>query len=1661
MKSFLAIFVRYLAAFVVCFSFVSGAIAQGEDGNGPGSSSPTIPEVNALAHQEVEQRLRVYGNDMMGDQIDPATGSIIFNQTDISIPGNFNLPVAISRKLTGESLQAEASSFFANWTLDVPRITQIVQTYVDGEESLGLYQWADRCTAPTERQSFSLNYAAFTWDQISDGMSVNLPGKSSGRILDDPDPNVWGEQSVPNKSTTAHLHISCISDIGTQNGGGEGFIAITPDGTTYRFDKLHYVPTRPVASKGFRLDGTPGHSDVKLQRKLAVVYATQVTDVHGNTVNYVYDSAGRLTEISASDGRQISLTYDANESSNIDVNAIPGFNGGFDPNTSHLITSATAHGRTWTYEYGAADFTDGSSMAKKTLKRVIQPDGKAWEYDLDDLRSGVLSLGIGECENPALFQRTLSITHPYGASGEFKLDRVRHGKTNVPHTILGDNAQTGEGCNVENHYVYKPWFNTISVMEKRLSGPSMLDEVWTYEYPATGINGVSTYTIRAAGNQDIPEGDFDIKKTIVTDPIGNQIEYYHNRRWGPKSGQLAKTIKKNAAGNILETTENQYVINETLFGVDYFVPSAADQAANAVSSYMTQSVTSRDGDTFTNTSTYNVEGTSPLYSYGNPLTQSVASNISPTRTTAIEYEHLTGSWILGLPKSVHINERLESSNDIDPATGQVMQNYRYGEPYAAFEYHDDGTIHTIRDANMIADQALSPYTANSWKRGIVETVTRPDGTSTSQTINDFGWVTSSQTARGVAEDYKTEYEYDEMGRLTKLIPPKIEAQWDDTVIDYVFGDEVSQTITKGQAKTTVTYDNKFRPLLEKTEDTSGTGWLSYVNTVYDAAGQVTFKSQPSSSATESNGTDFTYDGLGRQLTTKKTVAPFAETLTEYLSSHATRITDAEGHQTTTYKNGFDEVIKIAQPEGTTTEIFRDGWGQITKVEQFDAANSAIKKAQHYRYDSQQRLCRHHTPSGVSSLFAYDAAGYLIQLSKGNSWAGGCADPNGNTLANYSYDAMGRLKTTNYADSDTPDINRYYDEDGNLEVLIREDADRPEEVEWYQDPMFSQWTYGYDELGNLTFEDLFLDWQPFKNDYVYNPDGSLYSATRAYRNAFWPEDEDGYVHTTVFDRDGLGRGIGVALDGDGVNLPDNGQTLLSGASFFPSGTVQGFDYGNGQSFTQTLNARLMPDHLTSVKSGGATALDLTFTYTARGLVNAMTDGVDMANNRAYGYDGQGRLTSADGPWGGDGKASFQYDALGNILSKTLGDRQIDLTYNTTNNRLIKSTDSGETGTRALTYDSRGNVKSIGGVNMSYDASDRPTGLSGDVDGSYRYDGNGRRVKSITAHDDGTTTTRYNVYDASGALVYVVQWAPGTENDSVTNYVKLDGQTIARVKSTGPYSAYSDEVTYLHHDHLGSAVAGTDENGDVLWTEKYTPYGISLVNDAANDNQAGFTGHIKDTDTGLTYMQARYYDPVVGRFLSHDPEGFLSQGLDPDYFNRYMYTANNPVNAIDPDGRKIVVKGSPEYKAATYANIAKLYENGMEGRLKQLEYSDNDHTIRQPTFKESIKGLNNTNTPIVDPSKGQKVEDDYNGKGLGSLTLIKDPTAEVTLTNSDGTKTEYSPESVLAHELTSHGYDTDRGETELLRNTQTGEPKYEEDAKGVANEYRQNVGEKERE
>ena len=183
-------------------------------------------------------------------------------------------------------------------------------------------------------------------------------------------------------------------------------------------------------------------------------------------------------------------------------------------------------------------------------------------------------------------------------------------------------------------------------------------------------------------------------------------------------------------------------------------------------------------------------------------------------------------------------------------------------------------------------------------------------------------------------------------------------------------------------------------------------------------------------------------------------------------------------------------------------------------------------------------------------------------------------------------------------------------------------------------------------------------------------------------------------------------------------------------------------------------------------------------------------------------------------------------------------------------------------------------------------------------------------------DGTAT---DVYDADGNRLLTIQpgdvkvYTPFAEyEETVTSttttqrsFYYLAGQLIAaRVKT-----ATTDVYTYAYADHLGSIVAwswtgGTPPVNDYL--SRYDPFGgyrtkpATTVNPDISDR--GFTGHKQNNtgsnDLGLIYMNARYYLPEVGRFVSADT--IVPEAEEPQSYNRYAYANNSPVNFTDPTG-----------------------------------------------------------------------------------------------------------------------------------------------------------------
>lgn len=120
----------------------------------------------------------------------------------------------------------------------------------------------------------------------------------------------------------------------------------------------------------------------------------------------------------------------------------------------------------------------------------------------------------------------------------------------------------------------------------------------------------------------------------------------------------------------------------------------------------------------------------------------------------------------------------------------------------------------------------------------------------------------------------------------------------------------------------------------------------------------------------------------------------------------------------------------------------------------------------------------------------------------------------------------------------------------------------------------------------------------------------------------------------------------------------------------------------------------------------------------------------------------------------------------------------------------------------------------------------------------------------------------------------------------------------VMLAGTWSAAGQEIIeYVHTDALGSPVAVSDAAGNVTERTLYEPYGATVG--AGPSDAPGFTGHVADSATGLTYLQQRYLDSETGRFLSVDPVSALQYPVQT--FNRYRYALNNPYRFADPDGR----------------------------------------------------------------------------------------------------------------------------------------------------------------
>jgi RHS repeat-associated protein len=171
---------------------------------------------------------------------------------------------------------------------------------------------------------------------------------------------------------------------------------------------------------------------------------------------------------------------------------------------------------------------------------------------------------------------------------------------------------------------------------------------------------------------------------------------------------------------------------------------------------------------------------------------------------------------------------------------------------------------------------------------------------------------------------------------------------------------------------------------------------------------------------------------------------------------------------------------------------------------------------------------------------------------------------------------------------------------------------------------------------------------------------------------------------------------------------------------------------------------------------------------------------------------------------------------------------------------------------------------------------------------------------TASGTGYTVNETLPLSGSGTQTAQSAWV-GYPSSCTWTATGSGGLTSVYTEKMTTGAASGGSVTYIHTDGLGSPIARTDASGTVISRTRYEPYGYVA---SGVQPTIGFTGHVNDADTGLTYMQQRYYDPVAGRFLSIDPVNV--DGNTGSSFNRYVYSNNNPYRFVDPDGRNSIDK-----------------------------------------------------------------------------------------------------------------------------------------------------------
>ena len=666
-----------------------------------------------------------------------------------------------------------------------------------------------------------------------------------------------------------------------------------------------------------------------------------------------------------------------------------------------------------------------------------------------------------------------------------------------------------------------------------------------------------------------------------------------------------------------------------------------------------------------------------------------------------------------------------------------------------------------------------------------------------------------------------------------------------------------QTVTGGNGTYTYTYDTEYTHRL--TEVSNGLIKQSYG---YDGVGNATSTTLTDAEETLTVTSSATYTADGNRISSV-TDAAGSTTSYNYTEGNSTvwglptSVTNAKGVTATTEYNNLGRVTETSIANTAHIQYDYDN-GTVSSITRKDSQD--IAQTYGFTYDAFGNTTSVKVGSVTLAAYTYAANNGLLQTQTYG---------NGDTVS-YTYDDLGRAKTVTYADGRV--VTYRYDGEGQLYSTTETGGSAP-----------ATYLYSYDSLGRLISSEM------------KNSSGTLlrtsqgYDANNRLLSQGWQMGSTAYSESYTYNEaDGS---LNAMTTGDGSTLTMGYDALRRLASI------------NAGIYTASYTYRSLPNGNTTMQVAGlqytglADSLSFGYTYDEVGNLDSYTEN---GTTQTYTYDDQGQLTSATD---GTTTYTYTYDTVGNIL--TASDGTGSHTYSYTNDQwrdLLTAFDGQPIAYQGQTYDAE--TGTVSGTPTS----GNPTSYYNGTRWTFAW-ANGRQLTSAT---DGTKNISYT-YNADGLRMTKTV-------DGVTHtYLYAGGKLLRETYGTttldffygsngNPFALKHNNATYYYITNLqGDVLRLVDADGNTVASYTYDPYGnpLTATGTLANTNPLRYRGYYYDAETGFYYLQSRYYDPTICRFINAD--GYASTGQGIVGHNMFAYCGNKPIIFSDPSGEFGILTG----------------------------------------------------------------------------------------------------------------------------------------------------------